>query len=82
MNIQNALKQKVNNGQIKETAALAVGEQADQLISEAVEMLDRCKKQVGMFMGGEISELLAKIKGHKFNEKEYHHERLPDGQEQ
>ncbi len=81
MNIQNALKQKINNGLIKESAALAVGEQADQLLSETVEMLGRCKKHVGMFMGGEISELLAKIKGQKFNEKEFYHERLPDGQD-
>ncbi len=81
MNIKNALKHKIINGRIEEQAALAVGEQADQLISEAVAMLDRCRKQVGMFMGGEIAELTAKIKGEKFSEKDFFHERLPDGQE-
>lgn len=82
MNIKNALKNKCINGQISEAEALAIGEQADQIMNDTVEMLNQCKKQLGMFLGGEISELIARIKGQKFNEKEYHHERLPDGQEQ
>jgi hypothetical protein len=78
--ITDALKQKSLNGQIKESDALAIAKRADELLASAFEMLTTCKKQVGMFIGGEISELQAKIKGEQFNEREYNYERLPDGQ--
>jgi len=78
--ITDAIKQKSLNGQIKESDALAIAKKADELLAEALEMLTNCKKQVGMFIGGEISELQAKIKGEQFNEREYNYERLPDGQ--
>lgn len=74
------LKAKSQNGHIKEADAIVVAERADQLLAETYEMLTKCKKQVGMFIGGEISELQAKIKGEHFNEQVYNYERLPDGQ--
>lgn len=80
MNIKKALKEKSVNGKIDENKAIPIAEQADLLIEELSEMLDRCKKQVGMYLGGEISMLQSKIKGFKFNEADYNHERLPDGQ--
>lgn len=57
MNIKKALKEKSVNGKIDENKAIPIAEQADLLIEELSEMLDRCKKQVGMYLGGEISML-------------------------
>lgn len=81
MNVKESLKQSVVNGQIKESQALAIGDQADQLLKEASALLDQLKRNVGMFLGGEIASLQAKIKGQRFNEAEYHHDRVPDGQD-
>ncbi len=70
-----------SNGTIKTREALQLAERADQANQELIEMLERCKKHVGMFLGGEIAELLAKNQGIRFSEKEYNYEKTPEGQE-
>jgi len=81
MNVTKSLKEKSINGQIKESDAITIAKKADELLTESVILMDELKKHFGLFIGGQISELQAKIKGIAFNEREYNYERRPDGQE-
>lgn len=79
-NIQNSLKALVVNGQIPEKQAMVVAEKAEDLLKRSVDLLTDLKSQVGMFLGGEISVLIADITRVKSKEMVYFHEKEPDGQ--
>lgn len=79
-NIQNSLKQASYQGTIKEEHAMIIGKKADQLLEKAAEKLTQLKGQVGMIIGGEITELISEINGVRFNATEYYYDKQPDGQ--
>lgn len=60
--------------------ALSDLERAEQIQERSEELLRVCQAQVGMVTGEEIAELLADMNNQQFNGRDYHYERLPEGQ--
>lgn len=47
---------------------------------DAVNVLQPVRKDVGMVVGEQIEDLIARAQGYKFNPADYHYERLPGEQ--
>ncbi|AMQ00928.1 hypothetical protein AY601_4077 [Pedobacter cryoconitis] len=78
--VQTALRNLAVNGVISLPEALKIAQRFDEDEEESLNLITRCKTQVGMDLGGDIRAHEAKLKGTFFNEKNYHFERLPEGQ--
>ena len=72
-------KAEINKGKLNPKAVAEINK-AETLLRRSEELLRTCQPQVGMVLGEEIGEFLSTFNDQKFNSKEYHHERLPDGQ--
>jgi len=79
-NIQNALKMAADGRIIKMKHALAIGEKADCLLTKTAKVLEKAMKQMGGIDGEECAEIIAEIKGQRFNAAAYSYDREPDGQ--
>lgn len=64
-----------NNPQLQQDLA-----RARDLFFKSVDLLASCQAQVGMMKGEEIQAFFAELKNQQFNERDYHFERLPEGQ--
>ena len=78
--LQDAIRRASANGVITLATALSIAKQFDQDEEQSLNLLTRLKTNVGMDLGADIRAHEAKLKGQFFNEKNYHFERLPEGQ--
>lgn len=79
-NLQIKVRTLSNAGTIQLEKILPVAQEVDNERAEALELFKKCVNQVGMYLGEEISEMIAKIEGRKFSAVDYFHERMPGEQ--
>ena len=73
--ISNTLKKKSINGHISTNEALLAAAPYDAERAKTVQLLKKCEKNVGMYLGEEINQHLAEMEGSYFNSRDYHYER-------
>lgn len=66
---------ETGNPQLKQDIA-----RARDLFFKSIDLLASCQAQVGMMKGEEIQAFFAELKKQQFNERDFHYERLPEGQ--
>lgn len=78
------LTKQIQNLTVSDTVALhkilPITQTADQERAETLALLKKCVSQVGMYLGEELNERIAKMEGAKFSAVDYHAERQTDSQ--
>ncbi|MBB6109726.1 hypothetical protein SAMN05421821_105143 [Mucilaginibacter lappiensis] len=73
--IQQILKNTAVNGVISIDKALEVANKFDQERTATAELLKKCEKNVGMYLGEEINAHVANMTGQHFSAVDYHYEK-------
>lgn len=80
MNITETFKRMAVGGKIDTKYATRVAAELDNERAETISLLQNIIPHVGMFLGEQINEHLARMNGSTFNSREYNFEKMPDGQ--
>lgn len=75
MNTIQSIKSAAINGHVSLEAALKIATSVENERTATKELLKKCEKQVGMYLGEEINQHLADMEGSYFNATDYHYER-------
>lgn len=75
LKLSESIKQSANKDIISVKSALAIVSPIDTEREETIDLLKRLEKEVGMTLGSEINEHIAKMQGQKFNSAAYHYEK-------
>lgn len=79
--ISSQLQRITSNGTIRAAEAQRVASKADEILTETYQMLAWMKTQVGTDKGAQITELMNRIEGVRFDAAGYHYDKVPEGQE-